>query len=48
MAREEIADIFACDETMRKNMQALHGYEMTICGKCFAVCPYTQKYLQTE
>ena len=45
MAREEIADVFACDETMRKNMQELHGYEMTICGKCFAVCPYTQRYL---
>ena len=45
MAREEIADIFACDTTMRKNMMALHGYEMTICGKCFAVCPYTQRYL---
>lgn len=45
MPREEIADVFACDETMRKNMQALHGFEFTICGKCFAVCPYTQRYL---
>jgi len=45
MAREEIADIFACDAFMRKQMQELHGYEMTICGKCFAVCPYTQRYL---
>lgn len=45
MAREEIADVFACDQTMRKNMKALHGYEFTICGKCFAVCPYTQRYL---
>ncbi|MBR6651550.1 MAG: epoxyqueuosine reductase, partial [Anaerotignum sp.] len=45
MAREEIADVFACDETMRKNMMERHGYEMTICGKCFAVCPYTQRYL---
>lgn len=44
MAREEIADVFSCDETMRKNMIALHGYEFTICGKCFAVCPYTQRY----
>ncbi|MBR6542656.1 MAG: epoxyqueuosine reductase, partial [Anaerotignum sp.] len=43
--REEIADVFACDETMRKNMQELHGFEMTIYGKCFAVCPYTQRYL---
>ena len=45
MAREEIADVFACDQTMRKNMMSSHGYEFTICGKCFAVCPYTQQYL---
>ena len=45
MPREEIADVFACDETMRQNMKALYGFEMTICGKCFAVCPYTQRYL---
>ena len=46
MAREEIADVFACDQTMRAQMQKLHGFEFTICGKCFAVCPYTQRYLQ--
>lgn len=49
MAREEIADVFACDQTtIRKNMMDLHGYEFTICGKCFAVCPYTQRYLKSE
>ncbi len=45
MAREDIADVAACDAFMRQNMKALYGYEFTICGKCFAVCPYTQRYL---
>lgn len=48
MAREEIADVFACDKTMRTQMQKLHGFEFTICGKCFAVCPYTQQYLNQK
>ena len=48
MEREEIADVFACDRTMRANMQKLHGFEFTICGKCFAVCPYTQRYLNQQ
>lgn len=48
IAREEIADIFVCDKTMRAQMQKLHGFEFTICGKCFAVCPYTQRYLHRE
>ena len=48
MAREELADIAACEKTIRARMQELYGFEFTICGKCFAICPYTQRYLNGQ
>lgn len=46
MGRELLVDTTKCRETMKKRMKQINGFEATICGKCFAVCPYTKKYLR--
>lgn len=46
MERELLVDTSKCMVTMRKRMKQLNGFEASICGKCFAVCPYTKKYLR--
>lgn len=46
--REELVDVFACNKTIRARMAELYGFEFTICGKCFAICPYTQRYLNNH
>ena len=33
-------------ETQTAVMKAQTGIETDLCGKCFAVCPYTQGYLR--
>lgn len=46
--REEIADIKNCYNTMISITKKSLGFEMDICGKCFAVCRYTKKYLNSK
>ena len=52
MEREEFRHIsyagMACEKTIRARIQELYGFEFTICGKCFAICPYTQRYLNGQ
>lgn len=48
MERAEIVDVCKCDETMRRRMREATGREANICGKCFAVCQYTRKYLDAK
>lgn len=48
MDRQEIIDIQVCLETQPRVMKAATGVEADICGKCYAVCPYTQRYLNRE
>ena len=48
MGREEIMDSQICLETQPKVMKAATGVEADICGKCYAVCPYTQGYLNRK
>lgn len=48
MEREEIVDVVRCDEKMRQRMREATGLEANICGKCFAVCRYTRKYLDAQ
>lgn len=44
--REELVDVAVCEKKMREIMRECTGIDFDICGKCFAVCPYTQRYLR--
>lgn len=46
LPREEIVDTKLCYQTQLRVMQTHTGIETDLCGKCFAVCPYTRKYLR--
>lgn len=42
--REELLDAFKCRGKARELSKEGFGVEMTICGKCIEVCPYTKRY----
>jgi epoxyqueuosine reductase QueG len=44
--RDEFYDVEACRRKAKELSKALMGKEITLCGKCIEVCPYTQKYLK--
>ena len=44
--REEIADLAACRKKQLEIMTEQTGIETELCGRCFAVCAYTEKYLR--
>ncbi len=46
--RHEIVDVNICLETQLRIMKEQTGIEADLCGKCFAVCMYTQNYLKSE
>jgi epoxyqueuosine reductase QueG len=43
--RSELVDVEKCIRTARTLTKKNINKEMTICGKCFEVCPYTIKYI---
>lgn len=43
--RDEIVDVHKCHETQKKLMLQHTGIDTDLCGKCFAVCAFTQRYL---
>jgi epoxyqueuosine reductase len=43
--RDEFYNAGLCRKTARERALQSFGIEITQCGKCIAVCPYTQKYL---
>ena len=45
--REEIVDINKCYKKQVEIMLQKTGIETDLCGRCFAVCVYTQKYLKS-
>lgn len=45
MRREEIVDVRKCYKKQVEIMYKETGIETDLCGKCFAVCTFTQKYL---
>ncbi len=47
MERAEIFDAFACQATA-KGMASRYNLSYGICGRCVAVCPYTEAYLRRE
>ena len=45
MEREQLLDRTACKKKQVELMLSRTGIEQDLCGKCFAVCPYTRSYL---
>ena len=43
--REDIFDHDSCRQTARKRAMQGIGVDITLCGKCIEICPYTQNYL---
>ena len=48
LPREEFFDAAACRAAARALSLAGLGEEITLCGKCVAACPWTQRYLEEE
>lgn len=48
LAREEFYNPYKCRATARKRAMQSFGIEITQCGKCIAVCPYTKKYIEKD
>jgi epoxyqueuosine reductase len=44
--REDFFEPEKCRRAARRLSKEILNKEITLCGKCFYVCPYTQKYLQ--
>lgn len=44
--RDEFYDALKCRSKAIELSTAATGEEVTLCGKCIAACPYTQKYLK--
>ena len=45
LKREDLFDAYICCDTALARSKSI-GIETTICGRCIAVCPFTQKYLK--
>lgn len=43
--RDELFNAIACRTTARERAKKGFGIEITQCGKCIEVCPYTRRYL---
>lgn len=48
MKREEIFQREICKKTQTERMKQATGIETDLCGLCFAVCPYTERYLRRQ
>lgn len=48
MKREELFHKEACKKMQIERMKQATGIETDLCGLCFAVCAYTQRYLKRE
>lgn len=47
MHRAEIVDVDSCYKKQVEIMSKNTGIETNLCGKCFAVCTYTKRYLKS-
>lgn len=45
LARDDFFDPVKCRETAKERSLKGFGGEITLCGKCMEVCPWTRKYL---
>ena len=48
LQRDAIVDVEKCHEKQAEIMVKATGIETDLCGKCFAVCAYTRKYLESQ
>ena len=48
MPRQELVDVEACRAKQLEIMARCTGIQTDLCGKCFAVCAYTQKRMMRE
>jgi len=46
--REELVDVEKGYQKQTEIMYKATGIETDLCGKCFAVCRYTQRYLRED
>lgn len=46
--RDEFFNAAACRKTARERSKKGFDVEITLCGKCIEVCPYTRRYLNNE
>jgi len=46
--RDEFFDPVKCRKTARRRAKEGFGGNITICGKCIEVCPYTQRYINPK
>lgn len=46
--RDEFYNAMACRKTARKRSVRGFGVEVSLCGKCIEVCPYTRSYIRSE
>lgn len=46
--REALVDVEACRRAARALAWERVGKEITLCGKCIQVCPYTQSYINKQ
>ncbi|MCI8561203.1 MAG: epoxyqueuosine reductase [Dorea sp.] len=46
MPREKLVDVEKCYKKQEEIMYQATGIKTDLCGKCFAVCTYTQRYLR--
>jgi len=44
--REELINPFKCRKKARELLKQRIGIEMSLCGKCIEICPYTQQYIK--
>jgi epoxyqueuosine reductase QueG len=48
MYRDEFFDPVKCKETARERSKRSFGGDITICGKCIEICPYTRRVLKAS
>ena len=46
--RDLLVDINLCKNVARASAKNVLGFEVTLCGRCIAVCPFTNKYLKSK
>lgn len=46
--RDTIVDTEVCRDKQLEIMKSATGIEQDLCGKCFAVCAYTQRYIKIQ
>jgi len=47
MQREEFFDATKCEKAASERTKRGFGGDITICGKCIEICPWTRKYLES-